>query len=140
MAFGLHLMLDCYKCNDKKLADMQAVYEILNSVPDTLGLKKMSAPHVVKMEATDGWDKGGVSGTVLISTSHISVHTFAGYGYLTADIYSCDKFDTKKVVDAFQEAFEAKLIEKKSVVRGQHFQREVLPKIRAMAMQRQKPQ
>ena len=42
----------------------------------------------------------GVTGVVLLSTSHISVHTWPEYGYAAFDVFSCsDENQTRKAVD-----------------------------------------
>ena len=129
MGKGIHLMLDLYRADDDKLKDEKLIQKLLDGLPAKIGMEKMCEPKVIKMEPK-GWDQGGVSGFVMISTSHIAMHSFAGYGYLTADVYSCEEFDTEKVTRLFAEAFNAKIIEKQVISRGRNFAEEVLPKIK----------
>lgn len=88
--FGPHLTLDLYLCNKKRLLDLDFIYKILDELPDLIGMHKISPPQVMIQHANpDTFDKGGISGFVLIAESHISVHTFVAQEYVSIDIFSC---------------------------------------------------
>jgi len=121
--FGPHLMLDCYGCNPKKLKDAKFILKFLDEFPEKIDMKKISPPHIIDYPGTPGtFDKGGVSAFVLISTSHVSLHTFPhNGGYVSFDIFSCKNFDIDKTVGIIIDAFEAKKVEKKLHMRGTEF-------------------
>jgi S-adenosylmethionine decarboxylase len=57
-------------------------------------MNKLTAPTVICADANEtGKDPGGITGFVLISESHISIHTFADRGFFTMDVYSCRNFE-----------------------------------------------
>lgn len=105
---GLHLMLDCFKCDSTILADKGKIYSFLDALPQKIGMKKLQNPTIVEYAGNDSWDRGGITGFVLIAESHISIHTFPHNGLLTADVYSCKGFDSKEVVSFFREFFKSK--------------------------------
>ena len=90
--FGQHLTIDASKCNREKLSDMNLVYDVLNKLPDKLGMTKMILPQVVKW-LDQGATIDGVSGFVMIAESHVSIHTFPEKDYAFIDIFSCRAFD-----------------------------------------------
>lgn len=119
--FGLHLMLDVYNCDKEVLNDKSLVYDILDNLPNKIGMKKLMKPHVLFAEANNKRDPGGWSGFVIIQESHISIHTFIKRRFITADVYSCKKFDTKKVINYFKKAFKTKDIEFYIETRGKRY-------------------
>ena len=120
--FGKHVTIDASGCSLKKLTDQHLIYDMLNELPEKLGMTNMTLPYVVK------WlDKGakvpGISGFVMIAESHISVHTFPGKDYVFVDVFSCVNFDVKKAIELLIEFFEAKKNTTKVVTRGVDFPR-----------------
>lgn len=119
--FGLHLMIDAYKCDPKALNDKDLVYKILDTLPAKIGMRKLMKPYVVFAEANDKRDPGGWSGFVMIQESHISLHTFVKRRFVTADVYSCKKFEAQKIIEYFKEAFRTKDIEFYIETRGRKY-------------------
>jgi S-adenosylmethionine/arginine decarboxylase-like enzyme len=65
----------------------------------------------------------GVTGTIVITTSHMSIHVWPQEenSYIRMDIYSCKDFDEKKVVDFVDEtmnvtAYGTMLIDRNDIV------------------------
>ena len=115
--FGQHLTIDASKCDIKKLMDYSLVYDILNKLPEKLGMTKMMLPHVVKwLDA--GATIDGISGFVMIAESHISIHTFPEKKYAFIDIFSCKQFDAEGAVQLLINAFMAKKHTTKTIIRG----------------------
>lgn len=120
--FGEHLMIDGYGGSFEKLNDKELVLRCLNELVEKLGMKKLCEPVVCHADDNGIKDPGGWSGFVMIAESHISVHTFPGRGFVTADAYTCQNgLDTKYIVDYFKEAFELKDIEEHFVKRGTRY-------------------
>lgn len=119
--FGLHLMLDAYNCDPKILNDKNIVYHILDILPEKIGMRKLMKPYVVFAEENDKRDPGGWSGFVMIQESHISLHTFVKRRFVTADVYSCKKFDAKEVIKYFEEVFKTKDVDCNVEVRGKRY-------------------
>jgi len=137
--FGPHLMLDCYGCNEKKLRDFNFVLKFLNDLPDLIGMHKIAEPHAINYSGKpNSFDKGGISAVVIIVESHISIHTFPSYNYMSVDIFSCKDFDVNKAVNFIIKAFEVKKVEKKLLNRGLEFPKEVSKAIKIVEKQREK--
>ncbi len=112
---GPHLILDLYGCDREKIRDHKFIYKILDELPDLIGMRKLTEPHVYAIPPNPKtFDKGGVSGYIIITESHISIHTFITQEFVSIDIFSCREFDleaaTKYIVDCFQSKKLAKTV------------------------------
>jgi len=119
--FGLHVTIDASKCDKQKLASYSLVYDVLNTLPSKIGMTKMTLPYVAKWldKFSDGTP--GISGTVMIAESHISIHTFPDQDYVFMDIFSCREFETQKAIKFLLDAFGAKKHTIKTFKRGLDF-------------------
>ena len=124
--FGLHVTIDASGCNKRKLASVTLVYDILDKLPEKIGMTKMTLPYVAKWLDKFAHGTEGVSGFVMIAESHISIHTFPDQDYVFMDIFSCRGFDAEKAIAYLTRAFEAKKYERSIVKRGVDFQRELV--------------
>lgn len=65
------------------------------------------------------FDPEGITGFLLLSTSHMSIHTWPEYNYVACDIFSCSHGDeTKKAVDYISKKIEHTRLEKHYIKRG----------------------
>ena len=124
--FGPHLMLDCYGCEESKLRDVDFILKFLNDLPYLIGMHKITEPYAFSYSGNQkSFDRGGISAVVLITESHISIHTFPSYGYMTIEIFSCKDFDEQKTIDFIVKTFKVKKFEKKFLNRGLEFPKEI---------------
>jgi len=129
-AFGPHLMLDLKKCNADKLSDYGHIFDILDKLPDKIGMTKITQPYVFPYSGLVPEDKG-ITGTVIIAESHISIHSFQEKDYCFVDVFSCKDFDVEFAAEYLIDSFESKEYEKHIVFRGKDFVRYQQP---AMAL------
>lgn len=107
MEFGTHLTLDGYGGNYDKLFDRQLVERCLLDLPMLIGMVPMAPPAIYEAPATSDFDKGGIVGFVIVTTSHISCHTFPHRGYVGIDVFTCQgEIDSDLVVAFFVGAFQ----------------------------------
>lgn len=123
--FGPHLMLDCYRCNRKKLEDIKFVYNFLDKFADDIGMHKIMPPYTFSYCGTKPED-WGISGILLIAESHISAHTFPEKEFVSVDIFSCKEFNVKKAIDYTLREFEAERYESNFLMRGREFPKDVM--------------
>lgn len=117
--FGLHYMLDGYGADVELLQDGDRLRTILDTVPEEMGMYKISEPVIKVAGPNNKKDPGGLSGFVMIAESHISFHTFANRGFVTIDVYTCqDELDTDKLTKMFVEAFKINNYDEKVIPRG----------------------
>lgn len=122
--FGPHLMIDAYECDEHVLADADKVYNMLDELPDLIGMHKMTLPYIVRANANNHKDPGGWSGFVIIQESHISIHTFPKRGFATIDVYSCKDFDIDRAIQYFKHALETNNLEIHLEERGKKYPRQ----------------
>lgn len=122
LGFGPHLMLDCRGCNLDKIADVAHVFNVLNELPEKIGMTKITQPYVFPYSGLVPEDKG-VTGTVVIAESHLTFHSFTEKDYFFFDLFSCKPFDVQAAMDYIVEAFEVKDVEVHYAERGRHFPR-----------------
>jgi len=79
---ALHILLDCFDCDPDMLQDQDFLRKVLeetaveNHLTILNGVFHRFQPH-------------GVSGVLLISESHISIHTWPEHAYAAVDVFSC---------------------------------------------------
>lgn len=101
----MHLIVDGYGGDYKKMQDVEFISRILDVYPDQIGMTKISSPQVSKYIGSKPED-WGVSGFVLIAESHISIHTFPEKRYINIDIFSCKEFDADRAIKELKRDFE----------------------------------
>lgn len=117
--FGIHYMLDGYQADVDLLKDEEKLRTILDTIPEEMGMHKITEPVVKVAGPNNRKDPGGLSGFVMIAESHISFHTFANRGFVTIDVYTChDDLDTDALTKKFTSAFKIKHYDETVVKRG----------------------
>ncbi|MBI4182095.1 MAG: adenosylmethionine decarboxylase [Candidatus Aenigmarchaeota archaeon] len=120
--FGPHVTIDAGDCDFEKLTDYQFIYDLLTTLPEQIGMTRMTLPYVVRWK--DKWAQTpGISGFVMLAESHISIHTFPEQNYVFIDIFSCREFDTQDAAQRLVAAFGAKDVHINLVKRGLNFDR-----------------
>jgi S-adenosylmethionine decarboxylase len=120
--FGPHLTLDLYSCDKDKLKNHNFVFGLLNEMPEMLGMHKFSAPMVSDIPAQkDSFDKGGLTGFVILVESHLSIHTFPGDGFASFDIFSCKYFSEDSAIKYLMDKLGAARVEINRIERGRDF-------------------
>jgi len=121
--FGPHLTLDLYGCDKEKLASEEFVSQVLSEMPGLLGMNKFSAPQVTNVPSPgmDSFDRGGITGFVILVESHMAIHTFPEDGFASFDIFSCKSFDVEFAIKTLMEKLGANKVEKNFVTRGKEF-------------------
>lgn len=126
LGFGPHLMLDCKSCNPDKIGDVGYVFDVLNTLPERIGMTKITQPYVFPYSGLVPEDRG-VTGIVVIAESHLSFHSFTEKDYFFFDLFSCKPFDVEEAKQYIIEAFEAKAVEVHYAERGRDFPRSEKP-------------
>lgn len=82
------------------LGQQDVVRSLLTKLIDAVGMRMLGEPQlyevaieISKMGQTPFEDEGGITGTAVLSTSHVAVHTWPVRGYAVLDMYSCRDFD-----------------------------------------------
>lgn len=89
--FGPHLMIDLKKVAYEVQSDFKLHYDFLYKLPDMIGMTRIEMPKVFPYDGLIPEDRG-ITGTVIIAESHITVHSFELKGWTFIDVFSCKPF------------------------------------------------
>lgn len=122
MHFGEHLTVDGYGGNPNLLNNKELILHTLNELVKAFDMHKLAEEKVYFAPSNDAKDPGGWSGYVIITESHVSIHTFPARQFLSADFYTCKNgFDTEAALGIFVKNFELKDIETHFLTRGTRY-------------------
>ncbi len=93
MQIGKHIIAELYGVDEKLIAQQSEVEKIVWEVVRESGLHAVSS-------AFKQFEPFGVAGVVLLSESHISIHTWPEYKLVNLDVFTCG--DPKKADKAFE--------------------------------------
>jgi len=84
MMAGSEWIVDAHGCRAEALRSIAALEALFDRIIDDLRLRPVSAPIWHQFPG-----EGGVTGVVLLSESHLSVHTFPESGFAAINLYCC---------------------------------------------------
>ena len=85
---GRHLIAEYYGCNLERINDVEFIETRMRQAANLIGATVMGTSF-------HRFEPHGVSGTVVISESHLSIHTWPENGYVAVDIYTCGGLDPR---------------------------------------------
>ncbi|WP_247747151.1 adenosylmethionine decarboxylase [Alkalihalobacillus sp. BA299] len=109
---GRHVIAELWGCNVEKLNDMNFIERVFVDAALESGAE-------VREVAFHKFAPHGVSGVVIISESHLTIHSFPEHGYASIDVYTCgDRIDPNVASDYISKALQATTSEIIEVPRG----------------------
>jgi S-adenosylmethionine decarboxylase len=103
MGEGKHVKI-VGKGDPLRLGNVEVVETFLREVVNLLKMRPLSGPHmcdvvtdIKKLGAEPFEDEGGVTGVLVLSTSHVSIHTWPLRNWFVLDVYSCRDFETEQL-------------------------------------------
>jgi S-adenosylmethionine decarboxylase len=90
---GKHYMADLYGVHDGLLDNLVFLEDLLINSAIVCGANVISSQH-------KKFEPSGVTVLVLLSESHISIHTYPDKGFASIDCYTCgEHIDPRKAID-----------------------------------------
>lgn len=83
---GRHVIAELWGCKFEKLNDIQQIERIFVNAALKSGAE-------VREVVFHKFAPQGVSGVVIISESHLTIHSFPEHGYASVDVYTCGNID-----------------------------------------------
>lgn len=100
-ALGRHVLAEVYGCDPRVLDDVGAVERILVRAAHEAGAE-------IRETVFHKFSPQGVSGVVVISESHLAVHTWPELGYAAVDVFTCgERVDPWLACDLIVSGFRA---------------------------------
>jgi S-adenosylmethionine decarboxylase len=109
---GRHIIAELWDCNPEKLNDMEFVERLFVDAA-------LQAGAEVREVAFHKFAPHGVSGVVIISESHLKIHSFPEHGYASVDVFTCrDRIDPAIAANYIAEKLDAEIRENVEIPRG----------------------
>lgn len=111
-ALGSHLILELYSCPAALLDDPEHVASVMTSAVEASGAT-MIRPFFHQFAPQ------GVSGVIIISESHFTIHTWPEYSYAAVDVFTCgDVIDMDLAAETLRQGLRAGSMQKMMLSRG----------------------
>lgn len=111
-ALGKQVIAEFYDCDRNIINDHHLIEEIMLEAVDVAGAT------IIK-PAFHKFNPHGVSGVVVVSESHFTIHTWPEYGYCAVDIFTCgDLVDNNKALNLLRNKLKAKSLSVVELKRG----------------------
>jgi S-adenosylmethionine decarboxylase len=109
---GRHLIAEFYDCDSSALNDLEKIKK--NMIESAL-----IAGATVVNTSFNRFQPFGISGVVIISESHFTIHTWPEYGYAAVDLFTCGKkVDPWKAFSYLKEQLKANRVQVEEHYRG----------------------
>ena len=103
-ALGRQMTVEYYECNPQILADGDALEKIF------LNAAERSGAHIIS-SSFHKFEPQGVSGVVIISESHFTVHAWPEHDYAAVDIFTCgENIDFDIAIEALKNGMQAESV------------------------------
>jgi S-adenosylmethionine decarboxylase len=94
---GAHILIDMWGASN--LTDREIIDEALHRAADAAGATVLNS-HLHQFSSS-----GGVSGVLVLSESHISIHTWPERSFAALDIFMCGACDPYQAVQVLRDVF-----------------------------------
>ncbi|WLR44296.1 adenosylmethionine decarboxylase [Bacillus carboniphilus] len=108
---GRHVISELWGCDFNKLNDIEYIEKTFVNAALKSGAE-------VREVAFHKFAPQGVSGVVIISESHLTIHSFPEHGYASIDVYTCGDLDPNVAANYIAEALNANTNETIEIPRG----------------------
>jgi len=111
-ALGRHIVCELSGCDPMLLSDVDGIQTMMISAAN-------AARATVMESAFHRFEPQGVSGTVILAESHLSIHTWPEKGYAAMDFYTCgDHTDPWLACEVASRALDASSVLTTEIKRG----------------------
>lgn len=102
MAWGYHLILDCYNADKELITSSTNIAAFAKALVRKINMKAYGEPQVIHFGEDD---KQGYTLVQLIETSNISAHFCDDTGNFYLDVFSCKPYENALVVETVKQFF-----------------------------------
>jgi len=111
-ALGRHILAEFYGCPQEMLNETEQIKQHMVAAALESGAE-------VKETVFHQFSPQGVSGVVVISESHLAIHTWPEYGYAAVDVFTCGQtVDPWASCNYLKQVFSAQNMSAREIKRG----------------------
>ncbi len=111
-ALGRHVLAEFYGCPEDILCNLEQIKHHMVEAA-------LEAGAGVRETVFHEFNPQGVSGVVVISESHLAIHTWPEYGYAAVDVFTCGQIvNPWASCEYLKEAFSAQNMSAREIKRG----------------------
>ncbi len=111
-ALGKHILAEYKGCDESIINDIKSVEKVMIEAAKAAGATVIDSSF-------HRFEPHGVSGVVIISESHLAIHTWPEHSYASVDIFTCGEcMDPKISYEFLKSAFKTKDATSKTILRG----------------------
>jgi S-adenosylmethionine decarboxylase proenzyme len=108
---GTHILVDMYGCNYDRLNNPLALQYCMTKAAENAGAAVLGTKY-------HWFAPQGVTGVVLLSESHLSIHTWPESNFATLDVFTCGSIDTRAIVREIENWLKSEAVIEQEVERG----------------------
>ena len=108
---GRHILVEFYNCDPEVLKDPKFIEREMNQAA-------LEAKATIVESNFHHFKPWGVSGAVIVSESHLTIHTWPEYGFASADFFTCGDIDPWKSFEHLERVLKAEFSESVEIPRG----------------------
>lgn len=97
----LHFTMDGFHGYRSRLDDIRLVHELMEELPDAMGLKPVMPPFLLPYYNGIHPDDCGISAFLFLAGGHLTIHTFSVRECYFADLVYPERFDTARASELF---------------------------------------
>jgi S-adenosylmethionine decarboxylase len=111
-SLGRHVLAELYGCAFQSLDDLEQVQKYMKDAA-------LAAGAEIRECVFHKFSPQGVSGVVVISESHLAIHTWPELGYAAVDVFTCgEKVDPWDACKYLKDKFQAEYMTANEIKRG----------------------
>ena len=108
---GRQVVAEFYACDPVLLDDVERLRGSLIAAAERIGARVIG-------ETFHRFPAGGVSGTLVLAESHLSIHTWPERGYAAVDLFTCGGLDPRPAFELLGRSLSAASGRMQEIVRG----------------------
>ncbi|GLH62557.1 adenosylmethionine decarboxylase [Parageobacillus sp. G301] len=108
---GKHVIIDAFECDSSLLNNVAHLEQLLTTAAQNAGMEILYSYFYQ-------FNPQGITGMFILSTSHISIHTWPEEGYASLDFYTCGEQDPMDQVESLLKGLSSKRAMIYSISRG----------------------
>lgn len=108
---GAHVLADFWGCRPEKLDDARLLMQALREAATVANMTILG-------EEEHKFEPQGFTGMLLLSESHISIHTYPEQGYAAVDVFTCGGGLTEKAIKYLKDALQPEHVKEVVIRRG----------------------